>query len=201
MWIKSKWRSMTKIFVETIPTIFTCCDTLLVAEDVASAARFQNERRRCEHLAWRRIVRRELGRDVHISYNEVGAPKVDKDNIYISVSHCRDAVAVAIADCSIGIDIESLDRDFERVKERYMCDSEMSLCTDKNWAAYAWIAKEAMYKLYGKQGVELREELIIESFDQATLTLHGRLNNSDVARVEISLYDNTAVAVATLEDN
>ena len=79
---------MTKIFVETIPTIFTCCDTLLVAEDVASAARFQNERRRCEHLAWRRIVRRELGRDVHISYNEVGAPKVDKDNIYISVYVC-----------------------------------------------------------------------------------------------------------------
>ena len=64
-----------------------------------------------------------------------------------------------------------------------------------------WSAKEAMYKLYGKQGVELREELIIESFDQATLTLHGRLNNSNVARVEISLYENTAVAVATLEDN
>ena len=189
---------MTKIFVETIPTIFTCCDTLLVAEDVASAARFQNERRRCEHLAWRRIVRRELGRDVHISYNEVGAPKVDKDNIYISVSHCRDAVAVAIADCCIGIDIESLDRDFERVKERYMCDSEMTLCTDKNWAAYAWIAKEAMYKLYGRRGVELRGELRVESFDSGSMIIYGGMADMAQAVVKISLYDDDiVVAVAT----
>ena len=69
---------MVRLFVESVPPVYLCCDTLLTAADIASAARFQNDARRNEHLAWRRIVRRELGRDVVIDYNEVGAPIVNK---------------------------------------------------------------------------------------------------------------------------
>ena len=53
---------MVRLFVESVPPVYLCCDTLLTAADIASAVRFQNEARRNEHLAWRRIVRRELGR-------------------------------------------------------------------------------------------------------------------------------------------
>lgn len=191
---------MDRIIVERTPYIFACCDALVRPEDVASAARFQNESRRREHLAWRRIVRRELGVKVGIAYNDVGAPVVDKPNTYISVAHSSDVVAVAISDRAIGIDIERTTRDFERAKSRYMSPSEASLSTAEHWAAYVWTAKEALYKLLGRRGVELRDDLRIESYDEATRVMLARLVEGIAARVEIVTYeDNIVVAVASYQ--
>lgn len=190
---------MVNLFLEALPAVYLCCDALIAAEDVASAMRFQNEKRRREHLAWRRIVRRELGAKVHIDYNDVGAPVVDVDDRWISVAHGGECVAVAIADEPVGVDIESLDRDFARVAPRYMTAEELSLSDDERWACFVWCAKEAMYKLYGRRGVELRGELRVDSFDSETMTISGSMVDMGRAVVKISLYDDDiVVALATL---
>ena len=189
---------MVNLIVEALPAVYLCCDALIVAEDVASAMRFQNEKRRREHLAWRRIVRRELGAGAHIDYNDVGAPVVDVEDRWISVAHGGESVAVAIADKPVGVDIESLDRDFDRVAPRYMTEAEIALSDDKRWACFVWCAKEAMYKLYGRRGVELRGELMVDSFDSESMTLYGSMADMAQAVVKISLYDDDiVVAVAT----
>ena len=189
---------MVNLFVEALPKVYLCCDALIAAEDVASAMRFQNEKRRREHLAWRRIVRRELGAKVHIDYNDVGAPIVDTADRWISVAHGGESVAVAIADKPVGVDIESLSRDFDRVAPRYMTDAEIALSEDRRWACFVWCAKEAMYKLYGRRGVELRGELRVDSFDSESMTLYGGMADMAQAVVKISLYeDDVVVAVAT----
>lgn len=192
---------MVKVVVERIPSIFLCCDALITAEDIASASRFQNEARRCEHLAWRRVVRGELGRGIHITYNDNGAPEVDVPRRWISVSHSQGVVAVAIADEPVGIDIESSERDtFARVASRYMSSAEAAMWDNPLWAAYVWCAKEAMYKLYGVRGVSLIDDLRVESFDSASLTLCGGLTGAPRARVQISHHDDDmVVAVATFE--
>lgn len=189
---------MVNLFVEALPAVYLCCDALIAAEDVASAMRFQNEKRRREHLAWRRIVRRELGAKVHIDYNDVGAPVVDAEGRWISVAHGGEYVAVAVADEPVGVDIESLDRDFARVAPRYMTEEEMALSEDERWSCFVWCAKEAMYKLYGRRGVELRGQLRVESFDSDSLTIAGSMVDMAQAVVKISLYDDDiVVAVAT----
>lgn len=189
---------MVNLFVEALPPVYLCCDTFIAAEDVASAMRFQNEKRRREHLAWRRIVRRELGARVHIDYNDVGAPVVDAEGSWISVAHGGDSVAVAIADEPVGVDIESLSRDFDRVAPRYMTSEELSLWSNEHWACYVWCAKEAMYKLYGRRGVELRGELRIESFDSENRVIYGSMVDEAPSVIKISLFnDDIIVAVAT----
>lgn len=189
---------MVNLIVEALPAVYLCCDALIVAEDVASAMRFQNEKRRREHLAWRRIVRRELGAGVHIDYNDVGAPVVDVEDRWISVAHGGESVAVAIADKPVGVDIECLDRDFDRVAPRYMTEGELALSQDARWACFVWCAKEAMYKLYGRRGVELRGELRVDSFDSESMTICGGMADMAPAVVQISLYDDDiVVAVAT----
>ena len=189
---------MVNLFVEALPPVYLCCDTLIAAEDVASAMRFQNEKRRREHLAWRRIVRRELGAKIHIDYNDVGAPIVDVADRWISVAHGGESVAVAIADMPIGVDIERLERDFDRVAPRYMTAEELALSKDEHWACYVWCAKEAMYKLYGRRGVELRGELRVEKFDSEAMTIYSSMADMAEAVVKISLCDNDiVVAVAT----
>lgn len=139
------------------------------------AMTFTCRRRRNEYLSWRAAVRRELGREVKIDYDEAGAPRVDIPDIYISVSHARGMIAVAIADCRCGIDIESLDRRFEHVADRYMSLRERELSSDPEWPAVVWCAKEAMYKLCGRRGVSLRDDLVVESCDRSRQTLCCRI--------------------------
>ena len=188
---------MVRLVVERVPALYACCDALITAQDVASAARFQNEKRRNEHLAWRRVVRRELGHDVVIDYNAVGAPTVNTPNIYISVAHGGGAVAVAFAECRVGVDIETSERNFERVAERYMSDEERALSDDSRWLAIVWCAKEALYKLYGERGVELFA-LVVTAYDATKQTMQCSLPDGHSAEVVVSFYEeNVIVAVAT----
>ena len=189
---------MVKLIVEAIPPVYLCCDTLITASDVASASRFQNDRRRREHLAWRRVVRSELGRGVVIDYNEVGAPVVDVPNTHISVAHGGERVAVAIADEPVGVDIESLDRNYVRVKSRFMSAAEETLSEMEEWPAVVWTAKEAIYKLYGKREVDLTEDIRITNLDAERMLLTAEVRNTKGIAVEAQIIENSvAVAVAT----
>ena len=189
---------MVKLIVEAIPPVYLCCDMLITASDVASASRFQNDKRRREHLAWRRVVRNELGRGVTIDYNEVGAPIVDKPNTYISVAHGGESVAVAIADEPVGVDIESLDRNYARIKSRFMTPAEESLSTMEEWPAVVWTAKEAIYKLYGQREVDLTEDIHITAFDTRSMTRTAEVRERRDIVVEAQIIENSvAVAVAT----
>ena len=187
---------MVKLIVEAVPPVYLCCDTLITASDVASASRFQNDKRRREHLAWRRVVRNELGRGVVIDYNEVGAPIVDIPNTYISVAHGGERVAVAIADERVGVDIENLDRNYERVKSRFMSPAEEALSDMEEWPAMVWTAKEAIYKLYGKREVDLTEDIHITALNTETMTLSAEVRDTKGIVIEVRIIENSVV-VAT----
>ena len=191
---------MRRVIIEDIPWLYACCDCDITAADVASASRFQNERRRTEHLAWRRMVRRELGRDVEIGYNEVGAPTINIEHTHISVAHGAGRVAVAIADERVGIDIESLERDFACVSSRYMSDQEQALSSAIEWQAMVWAAKEALYKLYGERGLDLKCDIALTDYNPAQGEISALLRAKTKARVEVSLHnDDAVVAVAYFE--
>ena len=191
---------MRRVIIEDIPWLYACCDSDITAADVASASRFQNERRRTEHLAWRRVVRRELGRDVEIGYNEVGAPTVNIEQTHISVAHGAGRVAVAIADERVGIDIESLERDFACVSSRYMSAEEQALSSAVEWQAMVWTAKEALYKLYGERGLDLKCDIVLTAYNPAQSEISALLRAKTKARVEVSLHnDDAVVAVAYFE--
>ena len=66
-------------------------------EERQHAGTFGSEHRRREFLTWRAIVRRELGRDIRIAYDEVGAPILPDGEACVSVAHCADRVAVCLS--------------------------------------------------------------------------------------------------------
>ena len=191
---------MRRVIVEDIPWLYACCDSDITAADVASASRFQNERRRAEHLAWRRVVRRELGRGVEIGYNEVGAPTLNLENTHLSVAHGAGRVAVVISDKRVGIDIESLERDFTSVSSRYMSPEEQALSTHKEWEAMVWCAKEALYKLYGERGLDLKHDIVLTDYNPEKGEISALLRQTTKARVEVDIHNADAVvAVAEFE--
>ncbi len=158
------------------------------------AEKFASARRRNEYLSWRAAVRRELGRNVGIGYDCAGAPQVDLPDTYISVSHARGMIAVAIADSRCGIDIECVGRNFERVADRYLSPRERRLSADPAWLAMAWCAKEAMYKFYGRRGIGLRDDLVIENCDAESRTIGGRMAGGAECTIHIKKIKDYIVA-------
>ena len=93
----------------------------VTSDELAEARRFVREGRRREYLTWRAVVRRELGADVRIAYDAAGAPVVDRDGVYVGVSHCRGRVAVCLSDVPCAVDIEPETRDFSRAAPAIRC--------------------------------------------------------------------------------
>lgn len=145
----------------------------VTSDELAEARRFVREGRRREYLTWRAIVRRELGADVRIAYDAAGAPVVDRDGVYVGVSHCRGRVAVCLSDVPCAVDIEPETRDFSRAAPRYMSPSELALSGDPLLPAAVWCAKEALYKYARRPGLDLLHDLRVEAVDLRLEPLSG----------------------------
>ena len=95
-------------------------------------------------------------------YNEFGKPYFDgRDDLFFSVSHCRNAVAAVIADEEVGIDIEEISRYRESLVKYTLSEEEMEVDSsqltvneDPRFARNdrfirIWTRKEAAFKCYG----------------------------------------------------
>ena len=164
------------------------------AAERAEAARFGSERRRREYLTWRTLVRRELGRGAQIAYDGVGAPVVtEPGGFFIGVSHCRERVAVCISTERCAVDIESVGRDFAAASERCMTAGERAFSDDGRLGALLWCAKETLYKLSRRRGLDLLRDLAIERIDFAAGEVVGRVRGGEPIPMRLELREGLIV--------
>ena len=152
-------------------------------QELLSIKGISSPRRRAERLSWRRALRKGVGEGpseeasegvsevpsgaVVIEYDQQGAPVIKNSQYkHISVSHCRDRVAVLLSARECGIDIECRDRRFSAIAERYLTEEEHLVASKANFdrqtfLALAWSAKEALYKMLRREGVDLCRDLRI----------------------------------------
>ena len=156
-------------------------------------ANFGTEARRREALMWRYIVHRELGTDTKIIYNENGAPILENRAEHIGVSHSADFVAVIISNQRCAIDIERLDRNFERVAPRYMRLDEETLSGDERLRAVVWCAKEALYKYAAERGLDLLRDIKLLSVDFDSAELIGQIKDNPPVRMQLAFHSGHVV--------
>ena len=166
-------------------------------EDVAYIEQYSNCNRRREVLAWRAIVRRELGRGIAIGHDEHGAPRVDLPDTYISVSHSRGVVAVMIADAPCAVDVEQTERDFAKVASKYLSDAECLIAEQYNLYAEMWSTKEALYKYYKKGGLDLVRDVVIREYNPSQAQFVASVCGGAPIVVNIARKDN--LVMATIE--
>ena len=139
--------------------------------DLQSVEEFTSASRRAERLAWRRVLRR-VAPDAVVEYEPSGAPLLKNSPFaHISVSHSRTSVAVALSHSRCGVDIESLDRNFEKIARRYTTPEERALCAEEWWLAAAWCAKECAYKIMGREGVDFLCDVTLCAVDTSARTI------------------------------
>ena len=154
----------SRIFIEPLRLL----DELLrtsTDEDLRATASLSAASRRREALAWRRVVRDNIGADVGIGYDEWGAPVLKNSAWHIGVSHSRNSVAVIVSEADCAIDIESRTRNFERVSSRYLSPQEAALSRHPDFLAVAWCAKECLYKYHRRGNADFLRDIRIASVD------------------------------------
>ncbi len=120
-----------------------------------------NSRAERDRAATLSLLSEIFGPNVEYSHHQSGAPKVTVNGIehLISVSHSATTLAIATADGeeTIGVDVETYRSQLERVKHRFLTETELTLFTSPLDLLKAWTAKEAVYKAAHTPGLALTE--------------------------------------------
>lgn len=128
----------------------------------------KSEARRRERLAVRALLEEIFDEKVYLGHHDNGKPYLQNEAHEISISHCDKYVAVIThPDENIGIDIESLDRDFSAVEKKALSEEELEDLGENHrnlQLALYWCAKEAIYKRMSLLGVDFAEQIEIERF-------------------------------------
>ena len=108
---------------------------------------------------------------VYLSHHDNGKPYIENSAMNISITHTPRYVAVILNPTDeVGIDCESLDRDFSAVKKKALSEDEIEEVEDldederNEQLAIYWCAKEAVYKKMSQYKVDFAEQIEIEDF-------------------------------------
>lgn len=108
----------------------------------------------CNYLS---IDYQGIEKDIH------GKPHLVNVPWEMSLTHSKSFVVVAVHPSkAIGIDIEKPNAKLERIMPRLFSEAENQMADhDLTVMSWFWSAKEALYKLYGKRGIDFKEHLLL----------------------------------------
>ena len=114
----------------------------------------------------------DTSRPIEFEYNEHGKPSLKGvPNVYFNISHCKNAIAVAIDMHPIGIDVEQLRLPSPPLLNRTMNDIETTAVKQSNSPEIAftriWTQKEAVFKM---QGTGIRDNIknVLDGIERTT---------------------------------
>ena len=123
--------------------------------------RFTSERRKMEWLSVRVLLYSMLQEDKEIVYSSEGKPFLSDHSFYISISHTRGYVAVALSSLNpVGIDIEQYGKRVHKVFDRFIRPDEQveAYQGDTTWGGLLhWSAKETVFKCMKNADADLRK--------------------------------------------
>ena len=138
------------------------------SDEMEEISFIRSESLRKQRLAVRALLNTLFDEKVYLSHHDNGKPYLENNPVNISISHTEKYVAVILhEEENVGIDIESLDRDFSAVEKKALSEDEIDDLDDDNrneQLAIYWCAKEAVFKLLSRYNVEFAEQIEIERF-------------------------------------
>ena len=144
--------------------------TSIPTDELEEISYIKSESLRRQKLAVRALLDCLFEDKVYLNHHDNGKPYIENCATNISITHTDKYVAIILADNDeVGIDCESLDRDFSAVEKKALSEEEIEDLDDdaddrREQLAIYWCAKEAVYKLISQYGVDFAEQIEIEDF-------------------------------------
>ena len=138
------------------------------SDELEEISFIKSESLRKQKLAVRALLDCMLDEKVYLSHHDNGKPYIENDPTNISITHTDKYVAIILStEAEVGIDCESLDRDFAAVEKKALSEDEIDDLDDNKrneQLAIYWCAKEAIYKLTSQYDVDFAEQIELDSF-------------------------------------
>lgn len=159
----------------------------------------RSEARRKEKLAVRALLNTVFEDKVYLGHHDNGSPFIQNNSIHISITHTARFVAIITHPTEdVGIDIESIERDFSAVEKKALSEEEREDLSDKNrnlQLAIYWCAKEAIYKRMSQHGVDFAKQMEIDKFNpkdegEIDATFINKDGEEEEFELEYEVFDN-----------
>ena len=140
------------------------------SDELEEISYIKSESLRKQRLAVRALLDVLFEDKVYLAHHDNGKPYIENNSINISITHTDKYVAVILDENEeVGIDVESLDRDFSVVEKKALSEDEIDDLEDdreeKNeQLAIYWCAKEAIFKRLSAYRVNFAEQIEVERF-------------------------------------
>ncbi|NOY37533.1 MAG: 4'-phosphopantetheinyl transferase superfamily protein [Chlorobi bacterium] len=158
----------------------------LEPEEEKTIRGYGNEARKAEYLSVRVLLHRMLNGDARIRYGTRNKPFLAGKDYDISISHSGRYTAILLSrEQRVGVDLEKMSHRISKIADRFINPSERITADPsvKRYHLYIhWCAKEALYKLLDKKGLNFREHIIIQPFvpkDEGQLSGHVKNETID----------------------
>ena len=167
--------------------------TSIPSDELEEISYIKNESLRKQRLAVRALLDAMFEEKVYLSHHDNGKPYIENNAINISITHTDQSVAVILnEEDEVGIDCESLNRDFSAVEKKALSDEEIGDLEDEQkneQLAIYWCAKEAIFKLTSQYDVDFAEQIQIDGFRYRNEgELSATFTDKDGYEQELNLY-------------
>ena len=158
------------------------------------------------YLAIRKLLKNHDIDPLAHKYDKNGAPYLT-DGRHLSISHTKDLAAIAISSQPVGIDLEYYQEKIIRIAPRFLHLKEsLDLNMNKNihYLSQIWTAKEALYKVNRKPGINFKTQLLIDPIEANSKEGIGSVfykNRIKKYKLHIRYFDNCCLSLAITKKN
>ena len=144
--------------------------TSVPTDELEEISLFRSESQRRQKLAVRALLNELFEEKMYLNHHDNGKPYLENCATNISITHTDNYVAIIThEEEEVGIDIESLERDFSAVEKKALSEDEIDDLEDNSsnkneQLAIYWCAKEAIYKRMSQNRVIYAEQIEVEKF-------------------------------------
>lgn len=138
-------------------------------DEMEEICMMRSESMRRQKLAIRALLKEVFDEKVYLHHHDNGRPYLENSATNISITHTDQFVAIIThEENDLGIDLESLDRDFSSVELKALSEDEIEDLDEEKkneQLAIYWCAKEAIFKRMSIYNVDFAEQIEVEKFN------------------------------------
>lgn len=175
---------------EELPALYK--KVYMESEEEKRLASFRSNSRKLEYLSVRALLAEMMGDKARIVYNKNNKPFIKDGSKFISISHSHKFTAILLSTTErVGIDLEYMSSNISTLAFKFI-NSREKITKDKTKKKIQlyihWCAKEAIYKICDKEGINIRKDITIAPFEVLPSgEISGRIKNKKLDE-EFSLY-------------
>jgi 4'-phosphopantetheinyl transferase len=162
---------------------------------------FRSNSRKLEFLSVRALLAELIGKETGIVYNKNNKPFLKDGSKFISISHSHKLTAILLStNEKVGIDLEYMSSNISTLAFKFLNRREKITKENNNRRYHLylhWCAKEALYKICDKEGINFRNNITIEPFQlNDSGEIKGQVHTSKINEsfdLYYSKYDNYAI--------